>query len=86
MGIIISSFKKHRIMSSEITPVNTKDQTTEKITEKIKTSSIYKNMDDDNKKALLILGTKGLDEAAKHMMNPTGDKPLSYAEMRERFG
>jgi len=69
-------------MSSEITPVNTKDQTTEKI----KTSSIYKNMDDDNKKALLILETKGLDEAAKHMMNPTGDKPLSYAEMRERFG
>jgi len=43
-------------------------------------------MDDDNKKALLILETKGLDEAAKHMMNPTGDKPLSYAEMRERFG
>jgi hypothetical protein len=68
--------KNPKMITAEVTP----------ITEKIKTSSIYQNMDDANKKALLILGTKGLDEAAKHMMNPTGDKPLSYAEMRARFG
>ena len=43
-------------------------------------------MDDLNKQALNILQTKGQDEAIKFMFNPTGDKPLSYAEMRYRFG
>lgn len=44
------------------------------------------HMDDLNKQALNILQTKGQDEAIKFMFNPTGDKPLSYAEMRYRFG
>jgi hypothetical protein len=43
-------------------------------------------MNEENKKALRILIEKGGDEAVKHMFNPTGDKPLSYAEMRERYG
>ena len=43
-------------------------------------------MNDENKKALKILIEKGGDEAVKHMFNPTGDKQLSYAEMRERYG
>jgi hypothetical protein len=43
-------------------------------------------MNEENKKALKILIEKGGDEAVKHMFNPTGDKPLSYAEMRERYG
>ena len=44
------------------------------------------SMNEENKKALKILIEKGGDEAVKHMFNPTGDKPLSYAEMRERYG
>lgn len=43
-------------------------------------------MNDDNRKVMLIAAEKGVDEAVKHMFNPTGDKPLSYAEMRERYG
>ena len=43
-------------------------------------------MNDENKKALKILIEKGGDEAVKHMFNPTGEKQLSYAEMRERYG
>jgi len=43
-------------------------------------------LDDLNKQALNILQTKGQEEAIKFMFNPTGDKPLSYAEMRYRFG
>ena len=43
-------------------------------------------MNEENKKALKILVEKGDDEAVKHMFNPTGDKQLSYAEMRERYG
>ena len=49
-------------------------------------SSIYKDMDSDNKEALLVMGTKGTEAALKHMFNPTGDRELSYAEMRARYG
>jgi hypothetical protein len=43
-------------------------------------------LDDLNKEALKILQTKGDEEAVKFMFNPTGDRPLSYSEMRSRFG
>lgn len=43
-------------------------------------------LDDLNKEALKILQTKGEEEAVKFMFNPTGDRPLSYSEMRTRFG
>ena len=43
-------------------------------------------MDDLNKQGLKILQTKGQEEAIKFMFNPTGDRQLSYAEMRHRFG
>jgi hypothetical protein len=43
-------------------------------------------LDDLNKEALKILQTKGEEEAIKFMFNPTGDRPLSYSEMRSRFG
>ena len=43
-------------------------------------------MDDANKKAYNILLTQGADAAVKHMFNPSGDRELSYSEMRSRFG
>ena len=43
-------------------------------------------MNEENKKALKILIEKGDDDVVKYMFNPTGEKQLSYAEMRERFG
>jgi len=55
-------------------------------TKTVTSSSIYNDMDSNNKEALLVMGTKGTDAAYEYMMNPTGDRPLSYAEMRERFG
>ena len=54
-------------------------------TDTISNNSIIK-MNEENKKALKILIEKGGDEAVKHMFNPTGEKQLSYAEMRERYG
>ena len=56
-------------------------------------SVVYNNMDDRNKKAFDILADKdktpeqALKEAAKHMFtdDKTG-KPLSYPEMRYRYG
>ena len=44
------------------------------------------SMNEENKKVMLIASEKGIDEAVKHMFNPTGEKQLSYAEMRERYG
>ena len=49
-------------------------------------NNITNQMDDLNKQGLNILQTKGTEDAVKFMFNPTGDKPLSYAEMRYRFG
>jgi hypothetical protein len=54
-------------------------------TDTISNNSII-SMNEENKKALKILIEKGGDEAVKHMFNPTGEKQLSYAEMRERYG
>ena len=56
----------------------------------INTDTISNNtqniMNDDNRKVMQIAEEKGIDEAVKHMFNPTGEKQLSYAEMRERYG
>ena len=43
-------------------------------------------MDEANKKAVTILVKEGPDKAVEHMFNPTGQKQLSYAEMRELYG
>ena len=62
-----------------------KTDKTDKTEDNVK-NNITNKMDDLNKQALNILQTKGEEEAIKFMFNPTGDKPLSYAEMRYRFG
>lgn len=44
-------------------------------------------MDDNNKKAMEVAKTQGLDAAVKHMFtHPTTSKPMSYAEMRYYYG
>ena len=43
-------------------------------------------MDEENKKAIKTLMTEGDDAFVKHVFNPTGDKPLTYSEMRAKFG
>lgn len=43
-------------------------------------------LDEANKKAVSILVKEGPDKAVEHMFNPTGQKQLSYAEMRELYG
>ena len=44
-------------------------------------------MDDNNKKAMKIVKTQGLDAAVKHMFkHPTTGKPMSYSEMRYYYG
>ena len=67
---------------------NTKNTTTVKTDSSENTSktNIPYVLDDLNKEALKILQTKGEEEAVKFMFNPTGDRPLSYSEMRSRFG
>lgn len=50
------------------------------------TNNTTTGMNEENKKAFKILIEKGGDEAVKHMFNPTGEKQLTYAEMRERYG
>jgi hypothetical protein len=62
-----------------------KSDKTDKTEDNVK-NNITNQMDDLNKQGLNILQTKGTEEAVKFMFNPTGDKPLSYAEMRYRFG
>jgi len=63
--------------------VNTDIISNNSITGSINTQNI---MNDDNRKVMQIAEEKGIDEAVKHMFNPTGEKQLSYAEMRERYG
>ena len=46
----------------------------------------YNGMDDNNKKAMNVWQTEGVDAAIKHMMTGSDGKPRSYAEMRELYG
>ena len=63
------------------------DKKTENIPNSLKTYPLYNNnMDENNKKAALIVETQGWDAGVKHMFNPTGKQELTYAEMRALFG
>tara|TARA_B110000211_G_C13806614_1_gene432996 strand:+ start:394 stop:687 length:294 start_codon:yes stop_codon:yes gene_type:complete len=71
------------------TDTNT-DTTTDTIKNEIKFAKTWdkafgKNMDEDNKKALNVMKTEGVDAAVKHMFTDSG-RQLSYAEMRMRYG
>ena len=46
----------------------------------------YNGMDNNNKKAMNVWQTEGVDAAIKHMMTGSDGKPRSYAEMRELYG
>lgn len=47
---------------------------------------ISTTMDESNQKALQILKNEGRTAFINHVFNPTGNKELSYAEMRQRYG
>jgi len=51
-----------------------------------KIQSTATEMDEVNKKAFDIYKTEGSKTFIKHVMNPTGKKELTYAEMRSMFG
>ena len=53
----------------------------------IQNSSLYQGMDEANKGATDVMANEGMKAAVKHMFTDqeTG-RPLSYAEMRSRFG
>ena len=63
-----------------------KVDTSKKDQEQKATSRTINGMDADNAKALDIMTKEGPEAAVKHMFNPTGERQLSYAEMRMRFG
>ena len=68
------------------TKQQTKQQTKRKTQKHESPQTQVNGMDADNAKALDIMNKEGMDAAVKHMFNPTGQRQLSYAEMRMRFG
>ena len=46
----------------------------------------YNGMDDNNKKAMDVWNSQGMDAAIKHMTTGADGKPRSYAEMRQMYG
>lgn len=46
----------------------------------------YNDMDDNNKKAMDVWESSGIDAAIKHMMTNENGEPRSYSEMREMYG
>lgn len=60
---------------------------TNKFTKTTKNSYIlYVTMDDNNKKAMDVWQSGGVDASIKHMMTGNDGKTRSYAEMRELYG
>ena len=46
----------------------------------------YNGMDDNNKKAMDVWNSQGMDAAIIHMTTGADGKPRSYAEMRQMYG
>ena len=47
----------------------------------------YNDMDNNNKKAMDVMATQGMDAAVKHMFtHPKTGKPMTYGEMRSLYG
>ncbi len=46
----------------------------------------YNHMDDNNKKAMDVWSSEGMNAAVKHMITKPDGKPRTYAEMRELYG
>ena len=60
--------------------------TMEKVEGIIKIIAMKSQMDDNNKKALEVLETQGLDASIKHMFTGENGQQRSYAEMRALYG
>ena len=52
----------------------------------VKKLAAYDLMDDNNKAAVDIAASEGIDAAVKHMMTDSNGKPRTYAEMRALYG
>jgi len=53
----------------------------------IKSSTYYTAMDDDNKAALNVMASQGVDKSIKFMFtDQTSGHQLSYSEMRSKYG
>ena len=53
----------------------------------IQNSNLYQGMDDANKKATDVMANEGMKAAVEHMLtDPDTKRPLSYSEMRSRYG
>ena len=50
-------------------------------------SGLYNTMDSNNKKAMDVWASKGIDAAVEHMFkHPETGKPMDYATMRYYYG
>jgi hypothetical protein len=50
-------------------------------------SGLYNKMDSNNKKAMDVWASKGIDAAVEHMFkHPETGKPMDYATMRYYYG
>tara|TARA_Y100000591_G_C21812931_1_gene688980 strand:- start:686 stop:1123 length:438 start_codon:yes stop_codon:yes gene_type:complete len=54
---------------------------------KIVTDKVYNSMDDNNKKAVDIMVTEGIERAIEHMfIHPKTGEPMDYSTMRSYYG
>lgn len=54
---------------------------------KVVGETIYNDMDDNNKKAIDIMASQGMDKAIEHMfLHPETGEPMDYATMRSFYG
>lgn len=67
-------------------PVSKNSSPTLKLSQPESEYMFYNAMDDNNKKAMDVWETDGVDAAIKHMMTNSDGKPRTYAEMRELYG
>lgn len=83
---VSSSDEKKEECSSDKKKNETTNGSDKEFGASVKKLAAYDLMDDNNKAAVDIAASEGMDAAVKHMMTDSNGKPRTYAEMRALYG
>tara|TARA_B110000503_G_C7115560_1_gene400185 strand:+ start:1468 stop:1728 length:261 start_codon:yes stop_codon:yes gene_type:complete len=86
MGNYCFTNANYNVKTNANANANGKMDTVNNIVDKVIDTS-FSNMDNLNKKAVMVMQTEGMEAGVKHMfLDHVTGRALSYSEMRERYG
>ena len=83
----MSEIKEMIELTETFTPTGEVSNQVETYAKQIHTPNVVHDMNEDNKKAVVVMATQGLEAGMEYMISGGVEgQQLSYAEMRARYG